>query len=542
MPTRTQPILEIRQLSKQFGQTAALSGIDLTVRQGEVHALLGHNGSGKSTTIKIISGVLPPDSGDIILRGAHGNEASVGVVHQDLGLCADATVLENCGMTQYKVTRFGTIDWDAERALVEPILKTLEAGFDSQALVRHLSPADQTIVAIARALKAASNHGKLDLLILDEATARLRGKEAEKVLATARKVAEQGGGVLLVTHHMNEVMQVADRATVLRNGRVAGIVKVTETGEEELLALASGRSLFEAPGTQTTASITTLDAKTNAPTSISPSAPVAAKASPGQEGRPKQEQSSEQELFRAEEIVGTHFASVKGLTINSGEIVGMTGAPGSGYEEVPYLLALAYGKANIYIQNKRISGKGAHTSRRLGVGLVPADRLAQGVLLQATIRENISPAMRVAHLRKRLLSTSLEKKWAKAICHQFEIQPAKPDVPIATLSGGNQQKALLARVLEDAPKILLLHEPTEGVDETTRRKLAETIKNAARSGMGVLYVSADFEEVAELADRVLVIRDGEIKTEIPKGAGLVDRIYAASYLSHEHTKPKMANG
>lgn len=495
------PVLEARQVEKRFGHTVALQDVSLDVLRGEVHALLGHNGSGKSTMVKVISGVLAPDKGTVAVKGSSGQPAQVGVVHQDLGLCFDATVLENCCMAGYRSARFARIDWTAERRVVEPILQSLDAGFSSSAMVRDLSPANQAIVAIARALKCATRFGALDLLVLDEATARLRGRDADKVLATAGRVARQGGGVLIVTHHMSEVLRAADRATVLMNGRVAGIVDVADTSEEQLLELASGRRVTgrhaqheaKAPATRAEA------------------------------------------VLAVSHMAGDRFSCEREIVLGAGEIVGLTGAPGAGHEELPYLIAgvAQRGSARVSVLGKRVSRQGVHESRRRGIGLVPAERLAQGILLQASVRENLSPTVRDSHTWARLLSKRRELAWASQVCRAFQIKAAQPDIAISTLSGGNQQKVLLARVLEDRPKVLLLHEPTEGVDEMTRRDLVELIRKVAAQGTAVLYVSSDIDEVAGCSDRVLVVREGALAAELPSGPDMVDSIYAACYLTND---------
>ncbi|WP_397475844.1 ATP-binding cassette domain-containing protein [Pusillimonas sp.] len=356
-------------------------------------------------------------------------------------------------------------------------------------------------MAIARALKRATSSGALDLLVLDEATARLRGRDADKVLATAGLVAKQGGGVLIVTHHMSEVLRAADRATVLMNGRVAGIVNVADTSEEALLELASGRRVT---GSRNTHKATVSTLRTPA-------------------------------VLTAGHIEGERFKCDQEIALCAGEIVGLTGAPGAGHEELPYLLAGAAqrGSARVSLSGKPVSLKGVHESRRRGIGLVPAERLAQGVLLQASVRENLSPLVRSSHTRARLLSKRRELAWATQVCATFQIKAAQADVAISTLSGGNQQKVLLARVLEDRPKVLLLHEPTEGVDEMTRRDLVELIRKVAAQGTAVLYVSSDIDEVAGCSDRVLVVREGELAGEFPGGLGMVDSIYAACYLTSD---------
>lgn len=485
-------------MCKAFGPTIALQDVSLEVKRGEVHALLGHNGSGKSTVVKIISGAVRADAGSVVVRG-RGPLPQVGVVHQDLGLCGDATVVENCCMSGYRATRFGAIDWAWERRAVQAILSTLAADFGPTDLVRELTPADQTIVAIARALKRA-DRGGLDLLVLDEATARLRGRDADKALATARRVAEHGGGVLIVTHHMSEVRRAADRATVLRNGRVAGSVRVADTDEAGLLALCSG----------------SVDGS-RAPALASRGASVERDARPV--------------ALRASDMHGLRFSCDDAIEVRRGEIVGVTGAPGAGHEEIPYLVAGALGHARVDVYGQAVRRRSVEASRARGIGLVPAERLAQGILLRAAVFENLSPRVRRRHTRARLLRTRRERDWARGVCEAFQVEPARPAVPIGSLSGGNQQKVLLARVLEDAPKVLLLHEPTEGVDEMTRRALMGMVRAAAADGAAVLYVSSDIDEVVECADRVLVVREGVVVADLEASPALKSQTYAASYTS-----------
>jgi ribose transport system ATP-binding protein len=494
--------LEVRGVHKRFGATLALQDVSLDVLQGEVHALLGHNGSGKSTVVKIISGAVVPDAGGILVRGHSSAAPRVGIVHQDLALCLDATVLENCFMGSARRGRLGFIDWKAERAGIEPLLETLSADFHCDAVVGDLSPADQAVVAIMRALRGRDGSNGLDLLVLDEATARLRGRDADKVLSTARRVAARGGGVLLVTHHMSEVLHAADRATVLSSGRVAGSVEVADTSEDELLELVSGRRL-----------------------------------QPQKTRRAGPQRTTDHDMLAVTGLTGD---GVHGMTVTvaAGEVVGLTGAAGAGHEEVPYLLAGARSTTagEVRIDGRRVSGDVARR-RGAGVGLVPADRLKQGLLTTGTVRENLSPMVRRRHTRFRFSAVRDERRWAQEVCERFAVNPPDPEMLTGSLSGGNQQKVLLARVLGDQPKVLILHEPTQGVDEATRRGLVDRVREAAAAGAAVLYVSSDIEEVAGCADRVLVFRKGAIVEQIDGGLARVDDIYAASYLAGPAAEP-----
>lgn len=495
--SRSAPPLSVRGLTKSFGSTRAVRDVSFDVRSGEVHALLGHNGSGKSTLVKMISGLVRPDSGVFTVGSGDDGVLRIGVVHQDLALCADATVLENCCMGDAVARRGPFIDWDQERRTLLPILDSLAAHFGPSTMVRDLSPANQAVVAIARALKRGATGAPLDLLVLDEATARLRGTDADMVLATARRVAAQGGGVLLVTHHMSEVLSAADRATVLASGAVVDTVDVSSTDEEQLLRMVSGRDVTALRRT--------------------PPPPKAADQAP---------------LLVLDRVTGEQVHDLS-FEIRAGEILGVTGATGAGFEELPYLITRPdrCHDGTIHLGGVRLRGRTYSETRSRGVGVVPADRLINGVYVAASVRENLSPVVRRHNRVLGLVASPKERSWARRTASAFQVRTAGPDAPIGSLSGGNQQKVLLARVLEDQPKVLILHEPTQGVDEPTRRALIEIVRGAARAGTAVLYVSCDVDEVAGAADRVLVLRDGRCVHESPGGLDRADAIYAASYLT-----------
>ncbi|MFW3171782.1 sugar ABC transporter ATP-binding protein [Geodermatophilus sp. CPCC 206100] len=490
--------LALSGVGKQFGATHALRDVSFEVRPGEVHALLGHNGCGKSTLVKIISGFQSADTGSISVAAAEGGAPRIGIVHQDLGLCRPATVVENCGMGTY-ARRFGLIDWKRERRAVAAILASLGADFGLDDVVEDLSPADQAITAIARALKASGGLEGLDLLVLDEATAALRGPDAEKVLASARAVAAHGGGVLLVTHHMSEVLTVADRATVLASGQVVDTVDVAAVTEDDLLALISGGR-------------------------VPP--PVSGGSGPAREA-------TDQVL----EVRGLTGAGVHQLSfgVRPGEIVGLTGAAGAGHDDVPYLVCGVTRRVagEVVVDAAPYTGRSVRDAQRSRLGVLPADRLRRGVVPRGSVRENLSPASRPAHRTGGLLRVRREKTWAQTICRDYAVVPADPELPMSALSGGNQQKVLFARVLEHDPRIVVLHEPTQGVDEGTRRALMRRVRDLVDRGLGVLYVSSDAEEVAECADRVLVMRRGALVGELPAGTAHIDEIYAACYAMGE---------
>jgi ABC-type sugar transport system ATPase subunit len=490
-------VLRVSQVGKRFGATQALHGVSFEVLRGEVHALLGHNGCGKSTLVKILSGYQKADEGSVMLNGS-GGEPGIGIVHQDLGLCLSATVVENCGMGSL-ARRFGLIDWRRERQAAARVLESLGADFGLDDVVADLSPADRAITAIARALKVTGGVEAVDLLVLDEATAALRGPDADKVLSAARSVARHGGGVLLVTHHMSEVLEAADRATVLASGRVVETVTVSGVSEERMLMLIGGGRV---------------------PPPVGPGS-----------GRRSDERP---EVLTVSGLTGAAVHDVS-FGVSAGEIVGVTGAAGAAHDDLPYLVSGAAPpeSGRVAIDSKPYTGRGVLDAQRRGLGVLPADRLRQGIVARASVRENLSPASRPSHRRGGFLRDQQERRWAREVCAGYGVTPLDPELPMSALSGGNQQKVLFARVLEHRPRILVLHEPTQGVDETTRRALMRRVRDLVDGGLGVLYVSSDAEEVAECADRVLVMRRGSLVAEMPGGLEHLDEIYAACYASSD---------
>jgi ribose transport system ATP-binding protein len=303
-----------------------------------------------------------------------------------------------------------------------------------------------------------------------------------------------------VTHHMSEVLTVADRATVLASGRVVDTVDVAAVSEDDLLRLIGGGRVPPPVG-------------------------------PGANAAPAGD-----ELLSVGSLTGSRVHDLT-FHVRPGEIVGLTGAAGAGHDEVPYLLCGAARRSSGSIAVDRVpyTGRGVRDALRSRLGVLPADRLKQGVVPRASVRENLSPASRASHRSGGVLRVQREKAWARDVCQEYGVVPVDPEVPMSALSGGNQQKVLFARVLEHGPRVLVLHEPTQGVDENTRRALMRRVRDLVDDGLGVLYVSSDAEEVAECADRVLVMRRGELVSELPAGLDHIDEIYAACYAAGDST-------
>jgi ribose transport system ATP-binding protein len=499
------PVLRVVGLSKSFGGTIALDHADLEIRRGQVHALVGQNGSGKSTLIKILSGYHQADAGWVEASGERVRlplssgelrELGISFVHQDLGLVPEGTVLENLRVGRYSTGSGKRIRWRQERAMARELLGHFELDIDVDEPVTRLSQTQRAILAVARAVADVEQRGQRGLLVLDEPTAALPAHEIDLLFAAMRRVTERGSAVLFVTHHLDEVLAAADRVSVLRDGRLVATRDVSGLAEHSLVALILGRE----PG-ELYPEILFRDM-----------APV----------------------MEVRNVSG-RVASNVSLTLHSGEIVGLTGLVGAGHDEMPYLIygALQPTSGVIEINGQQWAHPTPRRSKQAGVALLPADRQAQSGILGATVRENVTlPAL--AQYRTRWgLDLARERAEVAEDLERFSVQPPDAERLLYSLSGGNQQKALLARWLRTHPRVLLLHEPTQGVDIGARRGIFRILRDSVMAGTSILYSSVEYEDLANVCDRVLVFRRGAVVDALT-GSGLTaDRITERCYGSAE---------
>ncbi len=504
------PALAARGLSKRFGAQAALDSVDLTIRPGEVHALLGENGSGKSTLIKILAGFYTADAGELERNGvrvplplAPGGFRQWGMefVHQDLGLIPSLSVAENLLIGSLATQGGGWVLSRQELSRrTREILGEYDVQLDPEASIYELTPVERALVAIARALHGIQQTGGSGragaLLVLDEPSVFLPRRDIERLFAVIRGVAAAGGSVLFVSHDLDEVKELTDRLTVLRDGRVAGVRQTAKVSKDELVELIIGhKPTWSAAGTlRTTAA-----------------APV---------------------RLSARGVAGRIVAGVD-LAVHEGEILGLTGLVGSGFEELPYLLFGAGHPTAGVIETGGTTIKLDSLSPRralgMGMALLPGDRRGQGSIGSLSVADNL--AMLRLHLFSRLgrLSRRQMTDDARQLMNTFDVRPRDPETAYRNLSGGNQQKALLAKWLATAPRLLLVHEPTQGVDVGAREQIFEVIRDAARSGTAVLCASSDYEQLSLLCDRALVFARGQVTNELV-GADLTkERIAEACY-------------
>src|SRR5882757_1198341 len=494
--------LEIRNLSKSYGHTRVLSDVHLAVEPGEIHALVGQNGSGKSTLIKVIAGYHAPDrGGELLIDGnsVHlpvkpGSLAASGIsiVHQNLGLVEHLSVAENISIGQEKRSPWTRkLNRRREARVAAEILGRLQVHIDPSTLVQDLVPEQRANVAIARALRSQIEGS--GVIILDEATRALSSDTAASFYKSLRHAVSDGGSVLVVAHSLPEVMAVADRVTVLRDGVVVGDgVSTSELSEQAIARLMLGRT-------------------------VEPLTPF---------------------THRTAE---TPHVAVRGLTLRDGrsvdfeiyqgEIVGLTGSAGSGWEDVPNLLAgvVRASAGTIQVADKTINltRSNVHSLLKVGVVLVPARRELHGVAVGLSMAENIS----LPRVRRRGHAWFTGLRWqgdeARQIIRDLGVRPADPTMPVGKLSGGNQQKVLLGKWLLGGPSLLILHEPTQGVDVAARQDLLHAVVAAAGSGTSVLLVSNDVNDLSAVCRRVLVIHGGEITEELttPDPDAVVTAVY-----------------
>jgi ribose transport system ATP-binding protein len=495
------PVLAARHISKRFGGVLALDDVALSVRTGEVHGLLGHNGSGKSTLIKILAGYHAPERGGeleidrrpVRLPLAPGQFRSLGMafVHQDPGLISALSVVENLRIGSIARGYLSHISWRREVQHVAAILTEFAIDCDPLALVEDLPPWQRPLLAIVRALdemravmkREAGRHG---VLVLDEPTANLGDAGVQKLFAVIRQIAAQEYGVLFVSHDLDEVLGVTDRLTVLRDGRVVGIRETAGLSKNELVEMIVGRRVERGATT--------------------PPVPAGAET--------------------VAEVNGLRGPSVRtvDLIVSKGEIVGLTGLVGSGFAEIGAMLigSVPARAGRLRIDAAELELRTIDPPRAIAAGMVyvPGDRLREGCIGDLTLAENASLPVLRRFFRSGILRLRALNRYVSALCEQFEVRPAEPALSLDSLSGGNQQKVLLAKWLQLQPHLLILQEPTQGVDVGSREQIFAIIREYARRGGAVLCASSDHEQLAVLCNRVLIFHRGRIGVELT-GAGMV---------------------
>jgi monosaccharide-transporting ATPase len=482
-PTRTDcSALSLNQITKRFSGVLALSNMDLNVEAGEVHALVGENGAGKSTLIRILTGALQPDEGTIQLHGRkvhfrnpeQAQAAGIAAVYQEIHLLELRTVAENIYFKREPLRR-GLIDWNRMKGQTREALSALGLDIDPEATVGDLKIAQRQMVCIARCLSLGSK-----VVVLDEPTSSLSGQEVSVLHALVLKLKTQGVSIIYVSHRFDELYSICDRVTVLRDGKLVATRNLSELDRTDLVCLMLGKQRHEVRFGATAF---------QGPRAVEPvSVPV----------------------LLAENLSRQPSLKKVSVQVQSGQIVGLAGLLGSGRSETARVIfgADRADSGAVHLEGHRIILHSPRDAIRSGVGFVSEDRKTEGILPDASVAENLTLAALPLLSRFGFISRRRERQIVAHFIRTLRIKTSHPTQKMADLSGGNQQKVLLARWLCRRPKLLILDEPTRGIDVGARAEIQSTINELARDGLGVLMISSELEELIEACSRIVVLREG----------------------------------
>jgi simple sugar transport system ATP-binding protein len=486
MPANT-PILEMKGINKYFPGVQALSNVDFRLFKGEVHAIMGQNGAGKSTLIKVLTGVHAQDSGNILLEGRSikpkfpldAQRLGISTVYQEVNLCLNLTVAENIFIGRQPM-KYGKIDWQTMNKKAEELLsQKLNLKIDVTQTLSSYSVAIQQMVAIVRVLDVSAK-----VLILDEPTSSLDEHEVELLFNVIRKLRDEGLAIIFITHFLDQTYQISDRITILKNGELIGEYRVVDLPKIELVAKMLGKELSEFSYTQ----------------------------------RNEERKKETQETPKAV----NNFLNIKNLgrrgsiqpfdlKVNEGEVVGLAGLLGSGRTEMARLI---FGvdradQGEINVKGRKVNIYAPDNAIAVGMGFLPEDRKTEGVIADLSIRENIILALQGRNGVFKYIPLKAQKEIVDNLIKTLDIKTPSSEQEVKKLSGGNQQKVMLARWLATKPQILILDEPTRGIDVGAKLEIMELVLNLSKEGMAVLFISSEFEEVIRVSNRIAVLRDKE---------------------------------
>ncbi len=489
------PILELDRIEKSFPGVHALKGVSFDVRAAEVHALLGENGAGKSSLIKVISGVYRPDSGTMKLDGKEvhyatpmeAQKAGIATIYQELLLFPELTVAENIFMGHAPKNRFGGIDWTQAKEQARALLASLDIlDLDVTRVVGTLSVGNRQRVEIAKAL---SHNARI--LIMDEPTAALTERDVERLFAIVRLLRQRGVGIVYISHRMEEIFILADRVTVLRDGERIETTAIADTNHDELVHHMVGRRLD--------AMFPKLPAKIGEP------------------------------VLETKKLNCRPHTHDIDMVLRAGEIVGLAGLVGSGRSELAQVLfgITPAQSGEIRVDGKAVTITSPMEAKALGIAYVPEDRGTQGLVRPMRIRENVSMAVLKNVARGWFLDRGSEDRLAQASMKRFDIRASGIEQVVNKLSGGNQQKVVLSKWLAAGPKVLILDEPTRGIDVGAKAEIHRLMSELAQQGMAVLLISSELPEIMGMSDRILVMREGRIAAQFPRAQATQESIASA---------------
>ena len=476
-------ILKLENVVKVFPGVKALDGVKLEVTKGEIHALCGENGAGKSTLMKIISGAYDITSGEMYLEEKEvkfsstreAQNAGISMIYQEFNLIPYLSVAENLFLDRQPKNKFGLIDWKTLTKNAEKLLKKVGLKVDPKTIVHDISVAECQMLEIAKSLSLNSK-----IIIMDEPTATLSDEEIKCLFGIIRNLKEEGISILYISHRMEEIFNLSDRITILRDGKYIKTLSTNETNYDEIVKLMVGKSI-----------------STLYPTRNHPLDEIA--------------------LEVRDANLKSHFSEVS-FKLHKGEILGMTGLMGAGVIHLSKSLFGCYDNfhGEVIMDDKRVNVKTPLQAMHSGISLVPDDRKNEGLVLIRTVRENITACSLGKIMKNGLINYTLERKIVNSKIKQLNIKVSSMEQSVGNLSGGNQQKIVFAKVLETVPKILILDEPTRGVDVGAKAEIYQIMNELTEKGISIILVSTDLPELIGMSDRVMVMREGKIVKELSK--------------------------
>ncbi|MDN3497240.1 sugar ABC transporter ATP-binding protein [Planococcus sp. APC 4015] len=499
-PPNDEHALVLSRVVKSFGAVVALRSGSLTLDRGSIHALIGENGAGKSTLVKIIAGLYRRDAGEFLLDGesvdftstAQSKAAGIAVIYQEPTLFPDLSVTENIFMGRQPTNRVGRIDRKAMRTEAAEIFQRLGVGLDPERVTEGLSIADQQIIEIAKAISLDAK-----VLIMDEPTAALSGVEVERLFAVARSLRDEGRALLFISHRFDEVFALCDTVTVMRDGSYVDTTPIADTSIDDLVRQMVGRDVTE----------------------LYPKLPA---------------------------DIGEVVLEVAGLTrrgvfndisfsLRAGEIVGLAGLVGAGRSEVARAIfgVDSYESGKVTLHGSVLPKGDPKKATARGIALVPEDRRKQGLVLEDGVSRNITLAIRSKLSKWGLIWNGLENAAAEVWASRLEVKTAALDAETGTLSGGNQQKVVIGKWLATEPTVLIVDEPTRGIDVGTKSEVHRLLSELAQQGLAILMISSELPEVLGMADRVLVMREGRLTGEFPRTQATPEAVMFAATADSE---------
>lgn len=487
-------ILQLKGVTKHFPGIKALDGVHLNIRQGEVHALIGENGAGKSTLVKILTGVYFPTNGEILFKGKNfsvknaieAQEAGITAIHQEASMFPELSVMENIYMGHH-LKRKGSLDWRTMRQKTKELLEKMELDINPDTSVKNLSVAQRHMVEIAKALSIDAQ-----VVIMDEPTSALTLTEVEDLYKIVRQLKKENKAIIFISHKFDEIKEICDHFTVLRDGKYIGEGKVAETTLDEIVNMMVGRSLDQL--------------------------------------FPKQELNIGTKILEVNKL--SRYGVFKDISfqLNRGEILGFFGLIGAGRSEV---MRTIFGidkkdSGEVLLDGVKLKGSSPKLSMKKGIAFVPEDRQSQGVILEQSLTRNITLPLIDDISKFGMVDVKQEKELTSKYGRMMEIRAAGWHVNAETLSGGNQQKVVLAKWLATEPQVLILDEPTKGIDVATKAAVHEFISKMAGKGLAVIMVSSELPEILGMSDRVIVMHEGTITQEFSRKEANSDNVIKAA--------------